>query len=343
MQGGVMLPRTGTRAFVAGGFAACAMLVTAASVAWACEAGIFSGTPAITANPSSVTVGTTEVQVSGRSWTNRELVVFRWGSENGAQIGSALPGGTNGEFTTSVTIPQVAAGDSYSILAIQNGGKRYGLPFRVTAPASSGNTDQPPTESQNTTNSVSVADPEPAPSNEPSPSSASAPSGTARTPVAAAPPPVTSTSGRAPATLGSEPGRAGGPVPAVVEPTVASPTGRTPAAVQGAGLLPDPAPAPLAGAVEQRASGTTDGTGIASGAVDPVPSPRTASGDLWSGFSQATGPSGPSLNSLPAASGGSSDLAIGLGLLSAGLVALFAGFGVAEVNRRRVPVTRKAG
>lgn len=312
----------GTRAVVAAGFAAGAMVLAAASFAWACEAGIFSGTPAITADPASVTVGTTQVRVSGQGWTNGQQVALRWNSKSGSQVGSALPGGANGEFNTSATVPAVAAGDDYQIFAVQEGtGKVYGLPFRVTPQASTATPEQPGTGGGTTTNRVAVADPS-------EPVSATAVTQTAPSSAGSA-----GTGGReAPGVVANDPVRVSEPIPATDD--------RAPAAaVNRPSLLQEAAPAALSAADREASAAAETTTAV----EETAPSVRTASGDLWSGFSPAAGRSGPGLTSLPSTSSGSSDLAVGLGLLSAGLVALFAGFGVAELNRRRVVLTRKAG
>lgn len=88
------------------------------------------------------------------------------------------------------------------------------------------------------------------------------------------------------------------------------------------------------------------------GVSQPVaaPSAQTASADLWSGYASAD--TGPGLATGTEAVGdvvgsrsGSPSLALGVGLLGFGLVALFAGFAVAELRRRKAvapssPTTR---
>jgi hypothetical protein len=64
---------------------------------------------------------------------------------------------------------------------------------------------------------------------------------------------------------------------------------------------------------------------------------RAATGDLWSGFRSGTRPSLGTGSADNPGSPGVPNLAIGVGLMSAGLVALAGGFGVAEVRRRRAP------
>ena len=69
---------------------------------------------------------------------------------------------------------------------------------------------------------------------------------------------------------------------------------------------------------------------------NPALSDRSATGDLWSGFGPGKRSSlGPGAADAAPASGAGPQLAIGLGLLGLGLVALLGGFGVAEARRRR--------
>lgn len=81
------------------------------------------------------------------------------------------------------------------------------------------------------------------------------------------------------------------------------------------------------------------GGSLAPAAADPAAQARgarAATGDLWSGFRSGTKPSLPGVtDSAPAGGSSGPDLALGMGLLSAGTVALLAGFGVAETRRRR--------
>lgn len=65
-------------------------------------------------------------------------------------------------------------------------------------------------------------------------------------------------------------------------------------------------------------------------------SERSATADLWSGFRSGSTPStlAPPAGEEPER-GSSSALAVGAGLLGLGAMALFAGFAVAEVRRRR--------
>lgn len=76
------------------------------------------------------------------------------------------------------------------------------------------------------------------------------------------------------------------------------------------------------------------GAGAAS--TSPPPSEQSASGDLWSGFS--SGPAGslvPGPTHGAPGDGQSVQLGVGMALLGFGLVALLAGFGFAEIRRRR--------
>jgi len=83
------------------------------------------------------------------------------------------------------------------------------------------------------------------------------------------------------------------------------------------------------------------GGSLAPAAADPAAQARgarAATGDLWSGFRSGTKSSLPGITDGTPAQGSGPGLAVGMGLLSAGTVALLAGFGVAETRRRRVLV-----
>jgi len=71
-------------------------------------------------------------------------------------------------------------------------------------------------------------------------------------------------------------------------------------------------------------------------AIPATPSARSAAGDLWSGFGSSQTPSLLAGGAPEAAGGGAgSPLAVGLGLMGVGLMALVGGFAMAETRRRR--------
>lgn len=74
------------------------------------------------------------------------------------------------------------------------------------------------------------------------------------------------------------------------------------------------------------------------------PSTQTVAADLWSGFGSADGlATNSDASRVVGSSGGDgSQLAVGVGLLGSGLVALGAGFTVAEVRRRKAAVARSS-
>ncbi|HUP68225.1 MAG TPA: hypothetical protein VM142_00250, partial [Acidimicrobiales bacterium] len=82
--------------------------------------------------------------------------------------------------------------------------------------------------------------------------------------------------------------------------------------------------------------GTTESTDQARPATAPVSPAAMVSSDLWSGFATTSGlRAGPSLIEAPTAAHHSA-ATTGVAVFSFALVALFAGFGLAETRRRRV-------
>jgi len=76
---------------------------------------------------------------------------------------------------------------------------------------------------------------------------------------------------------------------------------------------------------------------------DLGPSARTVSADLWSGSAPADKATSNSPLASPASANDSNHLAMGLGLLGTGLVALVSGVGVAELRRRKATVAATSG
>jgi len=97
-----------------------------------------------------------------------------------------------------------------------------------------------------------------------------------------------------------------------------------------------------AGAVSNKVADTFEVTGpAASTAPSPAgPSAASATGDLWSGFAQGPGPVPSTDVTTPADPSTSPNLAIGVGLMGVGSAAVFGGFAVAAVRRRRVTTNR---
>lgn len=90
-----------------------------------------------------------------------------------------------------------------------------------------------------------------------------------------------------------------------------------------------------AGSVTYKVADTVEVTAPASDAGTAAPSTASATGDLWSGFGTASGPSASGNAATPAPSSGSGNMALGMGLMAVGGVALLGGFALAEVRRRR--------
>lgn len=286
------------------GFAVIIVILGGASAAWAC-------TPEATINsisPSSGAPGTT-LTVTATEFHPDLLVEVHWQGSRGPVIGSAVAG-PDGSVLIRATIPRDARPSVVkpeAIFAMQyKDGKPFDAPttFSVTEPVGQ------------TTNGQTGGD-----------------SSTPRAPeqrvdplrnVASAPEPVTS------------PGRT--PSPAIGGPALSStspaPQSVAPAASTQLGLSPDPA----APSQDQLATPSFASPALLDNAAPEVAGPAaprdlTTVGGTPPPATDAR-PS-PSFGS-PAVSGGLPAGVFGVGFLAIGLVALFAGFTVAEVRRRRV-------
>lgn len=299
-------------------------VVVATSLAWACSPSAY-----VEVNPATGPVGST-VTVTGNAF-NSGPVEIRWNAISGRSLGTAAGPG----FSVGVKIPEAKPGGHVIVVVQYVNGLIVGrsqAAFEVASTEASGTTasgDGATSRSASggsrtgsTANSGTATVP--------------ADSGTGTeaeaSPVASATPGATTSSGlageSAPAAATAE--STGGTRAA---PQGTSSTGRQGAAnsnstVSGAGpaSLAPSSPAPVDDKVPNERSG-----GAAS-----APSARTATADLWGGFAGGDSPvAGPGLVGPDAASGSGDSAAIGVGLLSLGLIALGSGFGIAETRRRR--------
>ncbi|HUP68875.1 MAG TPA: hypothetical protein VM142_03565 [Acidimicrobiales bacterium] len=300
------------------------VVVVGAATAWACSAQAWvSGRPDYGPAGSKATI-------TGSGFYNGTVSVY-WEDWNGTVL--ATPQGPS--FVVDVIIPANAVNDVHVIHARGNG-TSASMTFEVVPEGGQRSATTPTERSANeastggrSTSGVPAATGEPESSSTPTPagspatagsgavgfpsaqSSAEAqPTGEATTPAA----PAVSSSGAATAASAGTAGTSAGP--AKSGSTAATGT-QSPDVPAGAGAVPaDPE---------------------ASAESRPVAS-RAASGDLWSGFAPGL-PSerGASLSgALPTPSSGSSPLTAGVMLLALGVVALGAGFGLAERGRARV-------
>lgn len=286
-----------TRKVFLGGVAACAVALTAFSVAWACSPG-----GGISVEPGGGPAGSTVV-VSGSGFETTAAggngpVQIRWNSMSGPVLATA-----NGpDFSVNVGIPETAQSRTYYVVAVQElatGATRTAPDsFQVTSSAFDPPPAPAPTELQ----------PEAQPPPQPAPPAATAD-------PAAAPAPVDV--GRSPSTRSTA-----SATRTVRRPVAPAPPARATPAVQA----PQPAPAPV-----------VDPANVAQ-----LPSGRTVSSDVWSGFGDKDTSRGPSLvdtTSPSKGSGAAGDL--GLGLVALGTVGLVGGTLVAVRTRRR-PVAAEA-
>ena len=270
-------------------FAACALIIGSAGLAWAC---VVTGTTtslrwsATSARPGEL------VSVHGEQWRTGvgQVVISLAGSvQQSAGVSS------DGSFNASFRVPASLVPGDYRLSGSQAGTGEAGENFRVLNPdgSSPGPIVIPPQVGG--TN----------PSSPGRPSTVVIPGAPVAAPAA---------------------------TPAV-RPSVSAPTAGVvsvvpaPVATEGPGTASRPASVGLA------TSPATTGSAVQPGA----PAARSAIGDLWSGFGSGSTQQVPGLVNLPSRSG-PSPVALGIGFLTLGMAALFGGFGVAELRRRRATV-----
>ena len=295
-----------------------AALLGGASLAWAC------GPQAhISVDPSSGPPGG-EIRVTGSEFTTASEpegmpVEIRWNSVNGPLLAEAR----GPKFTKVVTVPKVPE-DDYVIVAISSEDEK-GNVFRPSAaftvkkegrePVTTGSTSG--RESRGGAKSTTTSG---SPAQSGGGKTTAVSRGAAQGSTVPDEAPSLQAGGRSVAEVGERSLQAAGRD----RPTGV--TSRVFAASVGAGQRVGEAAPDAAG---------SSGTGLVS--------ERSASGDLRSGFASPDRPSllpGFAEPVVPAEGPGSS-LALGIGLLSLGLVTLFAGFLVAELRRRRAAASSR--
>lgn len=307
-----------SRATLVGVAGAVAAVLGVAGAAWACT---ISATVSVA--PGEGRPGST-VTVEGERFDG--TVEIRWSE------GDRLLARTSGaSFSVAVQIPADAApGTTYYIVGIgrmadgQVLGKNQ-APFHVPATSGSTGTDPDPNRERKTSGTVTggsrSSEPQTQTTEASSPSNADdspSPSPTAAGPSSAPASEETTLAARAERPTRSTPG---------------SGAERTQAAAATAKASPPPAAGTPLGAEAPVGAGTAP---VVDEQTAAAPSGRSASADVWSGFqSGADAVRGPSLLQEPSASAGESQLAPGIALLSAGLLALGLGTGAAATRRRR--------
>lgn len=306
-----------------------------ATFAWACTSQpvtFFGSADGAASGPAGQ-----PVTVRGENWVDARPVEIRWNSATGTVLAST-PQAMGPSFSSSITIPSEARPGIHTIYFIQYERRSSGevltgtarLPFEVTR-ATTGSSDPagPGGGSDQGSNATSTNAAE---ADEGRQSSGSA--------------------GQSFGSLGSSSADSSSPgsSPAISEAAV----GPVPQGSAGSRSSSGPVTASSPALAAQRGQ---SGTPAPATPTQPAPAgpgeernaPSLAAGsatsDLWSGFnSAANGSLLPSLSGTEATSAGpGSSLAIGFSLLGAGMLTMLAGFGVAELRRKRVLATRADG
>lgn len=307
-----------------------------ASVAWACSSQPRLNTSSNGQTSAGQTSGPsgTRVTVSGSDFGAGPIEV-RWDSRSGQLLAE-----TQGpSFSVPVTIPPAPQGAHYIIAFQTVGTGTASMAFEVTAPSGTNNSGTTSTGEGNTSTSASGTpdedeSTEPATTNNNGGSTGgnnSSDDGSNTTGSG-------SSTGTGATNTGTNQATTGGTASADAGDAAktANTTGESPSAPASRTPRPASANAPAVTAD----NGRVVFGGSSAAPVDEVAgisSSSMVSGDTWSGFAGSTKPS---LLSEPDAfdadqGSGPAGLGLALGLLAAGMAALFAGFGVAEVSRKR--------
>lgn len=302
------------------------------AVAWACTAQPVIGTPVGGPNGGSALSpqsgpSTTQVRVDGRDF-NAGPVEVRWNSAGGSELASPRPQGPS--FSVTIVIPEASQGTHYVVAFQRDTAGNIDViaraPFQVTAAGTA-----PGYASSGSASGASDSDAAGS-------TSASTEGDTAGAPSASGQP----ASGAQ--RLGSAPRSESPPAPAPAVTPVEPQPGQVRSAPAANAAAPSRTAAPAGAATPTPDGGATAAPAapaVAVGALaDEAPSQRSVSSDLWSGFADGSSRS-VGLADTPRSSGSVPAPVVGAGVFAAGLVALFAGFGVAEARRRRVTVVTR--
>lgn len=324
-----------------------AMVLIASATAWACT----SSAALNPISPASAAPGAT-VTVSGRQFTEAERGVEVRLTSSGSSTGTLLAVATGPSFSVNVQVPSVSAG-RYTVVAYgrESDGSMAGqaaTSFEVTAGAPA--QPQGTAWSQQTqpdaqvpapgTSSPGSAAPPPAEQPQPTGSTTSAqpqPAGA----TTSAQPVDTTAAQPAGATTSAQPvgTTAGQPAGATAAQSPATATARSKAGVA-------PAPARATTPVGSSGKATTETSAAPVVGEDQAADllPTDAETDQRRGSASASRrPWGTLDEQASSSSVRAPQLAIGVGMLAVGLVALFAGFGVLEGRRRRGVAPSSAG
>lgn len=312
-------------------------LLGAAGLAWACTASAY-----VQISPRSGPAGLV-VTMSGGQF-NSGPVSIRWNSVDGREIGTAQ--GSN--FSVPVRIPSDAPAGVHYVVAVQTDtlGFTYktSAAFEVSAASSTGPSGSTETGPSTTSGRISAGGSEPASGTAPGGTQSGAPAGGSS--PSGQPAPAGTQPARAPSAGAQVPGgfslQSPGQEQAVSPGNVQAPApqaGPARDAQRAAGAQAAPSPRTGATATGAAEAGPVQAPGIPAAVEEPAAVPGSAAalaGDLWAGFDEGFD-SGRARTALGAdgAEGGGAAAMLGAVMLSAGLVALVAGFGFSEFSSRR--------
>lgn len=300
--------------------AAAVMILGAASMAWACTTQAYVGR----IDPGSGAPGSRATVTA--SQFNPGPVEIRWNGTGGRLLATA-----NGpDFSVEITIPS-ASPNTYSVVAVQRSGSvilgKAAVQFEVT-PARAAESGGYQSGSSGDTSSTGQAASARTAGGSGSTGTSGSDAGTA--------PASPGTLGNGGAAFPGEPGSVG--APAAASAATGQPADAVPAAPSAVASSRGVSAAPVPAASGPSAPQPDSPSAAPARDDDRVPvSKASATGDLWSGFAGGAATVGPSLADAPASNTGVSPQAVA-GLFSAALVALFAGFALAEAGRRRAVV-----
>lgn len=323
-----------------------AIALSGASYAWACST---QARLAAQGGQNTGPVGT-RITINGTD-TGQGPVEVRWDSKSGVQLAEVM--GPN--FSVNVTIPQANAGAHYIVAFQKVGTTTATMAFEVT-PARQANADT--TDATDTPNTTETSNSQTggttsgtANGTEAASSGSTTQTSATNTQSSSAQSSNTSSSTQSSNTQSStdtgsntadQSSSISGPAPAgTVEPaTDQQRRSSSPAASSAAPAKAQPAsanPPALTTPGGQVVFGGSQATVSQPEAGEAAVSAATASGDTWSGFAAGAKPSllGDGLGASESSTSTGSVPALGVALLGSGLVALFAGFALAEMRRKR--------
>lgn len=291
------------------GAAVVALVIGGASLAWAC-----TRLPTITLSPSAGRAGS-QTQVTGKAFLPAEPIEVHWNGIEGDVIAHAI----GPDFSVAVTIPAGVADGVYYLVATAPG-SRAQTSFQVrTRTTTSGS----PEGDGQTANSANGAD---GTASGTGSNSASTAGGTNSAGVGEQ---------NGELSFGSA-GQAAAAGQAATTPAAAGQTATAPSAQSATAAAPSAARSSASAAQSATAAAPVPGaTPVPADDETASPAPRSATADLWSGFSAGNTGSlmAPGIDT--PASNSTTPMAVGVGVLSLGMAALGLGFGAAELRRRR--------